>query len=186
MYAAQQMLVGLTPCSVTTGCTSSTGFDTVALFTFPNMTIGTASGDTDGSCNVPAVVPYTAFSPASTANILSSGYTNYTPVVTVSGHGKHQTTTTTDMTYQITTSSTGILHLARPLSINWVFWTTILRIIKQVQRNSSWYLSYWRSSWRRELSRFANPKRYIGNLLCSSNLSSRSSLGRRFTCKSRL
>ncbi len=108
MYAAQQMLAGLTPCSGSaSSCTASTGFDTVALFTFPNMTIGTASNDTNGNCNLPTINPYTAFTPASITDVQNSGYTDYTPVTVTTGHGNHQTKTTTDMTYQITTGSTG-------------------------------------------------------------------------------
>jgi hypothetical protein len=108
MYAAQQMLAGLTPCSGSPStCTASTGFDTVALFTFPNVTIGTASDDTDGSCNNPTVDPYTAFARVTITDVQNSGYTDYTPVTVTTGYGRHQTKTTTDMTYQITTAGTG-------------------------------------------------------------------------------
>jgi Putative Flp pilus-assembly TadE/G-like len=60
LTGVQTLLSGLTPCgSGSTNTTCSGPFDQVSLFTFPNVTAGTASNDTTCPTSNPTIVPYT-------------------------------------------------------------------------------------------------------------------------------
>jgi Flp pilus assembly protein TadG len=96
-----QILLGeLSPCPPTQStCAMTSGqatnpVDQVSLFAFPNVTATTAVNDTNCSGTNPTAEPYTF--PSTTA----SSYTDGT-ITTTTGSGKHQTTTTTSVTYQI-------------------------------------------------------------------------------------
>jgi hypothetical protein len=59
----QTLLQQLTPCTASSTKTNCTGFDSVSLFTFPNVTASTAANDTSCPSSNPSIVPYSTPTP---------------------------------------------------------------------------------------------------------------------------
>lgn len=66
LQGVQKLLNGLSPCTSASASSTCVGYDTVSLFTYPNITASTAHYDSDCSTANPTVVPYSTPVPGAT------------------------------------------------------------------------------------------------------------------------
>lgn len=66
LQGVQRLLDGLSPCTSASASTTCVGYDTVSIFTYPNITASTAHYDSDCSTTNPTIVPYSTPVPGAT------------------------------------------------------------------------------------------------------------------------
>lgn len=115
LQGAQVLLNSLTPCNPgSTGASCNGAFDTVALFTFPNVTYTSAAGDVTCTTTKPSTVAYSV--PSTTSTTYAPSGSNPTYEVTF-GAGSPPSTTGFLDSYSATNGYNGGLATTSPLGI---------------------------------------------------------------------